>query len=106
MDPEIKVFGENKKHARFTFATNEKHYNDKMELITDTQWHNIVAWGKTADAVEKIVRKGRLMAVDGKIHTRQYEDKDKNKRYITEIYMDEFMLIDKISNDDDLRNDE
>lgn len=105
MDPEIKTFGE-KKTARFTLATNDKYYNDKMELVTDTQWHNIVVFGKIVDTVEKLVRKGRLMAVDGKIHTRQYEDKDKNKRYITEIYMDEFMLIDKISNDDDLRNDE
>ena len=66
MDPEIKKFGE-RKTARFTLATNDKHYNDKMELITDTQWHNIVAWGRTAELVEKLVKKGHLIAVEGKI---------------------------------------
>ena len=105
IDPEIKTFGD-KKTARFALATNDRYYNDKMELVTDTQWHNIVAFGRTADTVEKIVRKGRLMALEGKIHTRQYEDQDKNKRYITEIYMDEFMLVDKMSNDDDQKSDE
>lgn len=100
IDPEIKKFGE-RKTARFTLATNDKHYNDKMELITDTQWHNIVAWGRTAELVEKLVKKGHLIAIEGKIQTRQYEDKDKNKRYMTEILMDEFMLVEKISNDDE-----
>lgn len=98
-DPEIKVFGD-KKTARFALATNDKYYNDKNELITDTQWHNIVARGKIADTVEKIVRKGRLMALEGALRTRQYE-KDGNKRYITEIYMDEFLLIDKMSSDEE-----
>lgn len=101
MDPEIKVFGENKKLAKFTFATNEKHYNDKMELVEETEWHNIIAWGKVAEHVEKLVKKGRLMAIEGMLQTRQYEDKDKNKRYITEIDMNEFMLIDKIVNDEE-----
>ena len=105
-DPEIKTFGDAKKTARFALATNDKHYNEKMELITDTQWHNIVAWGKTADQVEKIVRKGRLMALEGKLQTRQYEDKEKNKRFITEILMDEFMLIDKMGNDEDQKAEE
>lgn len=100
MDPEVRVFGD-KKTARFTLATNDKHYNDKMELITDTQWHNIVAWGKVAEQVEKMVRKGLLMALEGKIQTRQYEDKEKNKRYFTEILMDEFMLVEKISNENE-----
>lgn len=106
MDPEIKVFGEGKKLARFTFATNEKHYNDKMELVEETEWHNILAWGKIAEVVEKYVRKGRLMAVEGKIQTRMYEDKGKIKRYITEIVMDEFMLVDRMSNDEDHKEDE
>jgi single-strand DNA-binding protein len=100
-DPEIRVYGEGKKAARFTLATNDKYYNDKNELITDTQWHNIVARGRTAETVEKIVRKGRLMALEGSLRTRQYEDKEKNKRYITEIYMDEFLLIDKMSSDEE-----
>ena len=101
MDPEIKKFGENRKLAKFTLATNEKHYNDNMELVQETEWHNIVAWGRTAEIVEKIVRKGRLMAIEGKLQTREYDDKDKNKRRVTEVVMDEFMLIDKMSNEDE-----
>lgn len=106
MDPEIKTLGENhRKLARFTLATNEKHYNEKMELVGETEWHNLVAWGKVAEQVEKIVRKGRLMAIEGNIHTRQYEDKDKNKRYITEIVIDEFMLIDRLSDNEEEQKD-
>ena len=105
MDPEIRIVGD-RKVARFSLATNDKHYNEKKELIEETEWHNIVAWGRTAEVVEKIVRKGRLMALEGKIHTKQYEDKDKNKRFFTEIIMDEFMLIDKMSNDDEQKEDE
>lgn len=104
-DPEIKTFGD-KKIARFSLATNEKHYNDKKELVTETEWHNILALGKNAEIVEKIVKKGRLMAIEGKIQTKQYEDKDKNKRYFTEILIDEFMLIDRMSNDEEQKSDD
>ena len=103
-DPEIKTFGD-KKIARFSLATNERHYNDKKELVEETEWHNIVAFGRTAEIVEKIVKKGRLIALEGKIQTKQYEDKDKIKRYFTEILMDEFMLVDRMSNEDDQKND-
>ena len=105
MDPEIKTYGD-RKIARFSLATNEKHYNDKKELVVETEWHNILAVGRTAEIVEKIVKKGRLMAIEGKIQTKQYEDKDKIKRYFTEILVDEFMLIDRMSNDDDQKGDE
>ena len=105
MDPEIKTYGD-RKIARFSLATNEKHYNDKKELVVETEWHNILAVGRTAEIVEKIVKKGRLMAIEGKIQTKQYEDKDKIKRYFTEILVDEFMLIDRMSNDDDQKSDE
>lgn len=103
-DPEIRMFGD-KKTARFNLATNDKHYNEKMELITDTQWHHMVAWGKVADQVERFARKGLLMAIEGKLQNRTYEDKDKIKRQITEVLIDEFMLVEKISNDEDQKND-
>ena len=64
-----------------------------------------MAKGKIADTVEKIVRKGRLMALEGTLRTRQYE-KDGNKRYITEIYMDEFLLIDKMSSEEEQKEAE
>ena len=101
MDPEVKTFGEGKKVARFSFAPNERHYNDQMEVVEETEWHNIVSFGRTAERAEKIIRKGRLTAIEGKIQTRQYEDNNGNKRYFTEIVMDEFMLIERMSIEED-----
>ncbi len=78
-DPEIRTT-QNSKVATFSLATTEK-YNDKEEI----QWHNIVIWGKLADVVEKYVKKGMLLYVEGKLKYRTYDDKDGNKKYITEI---------------------
>jgi single-strand DNA-binding protein len=78
-DPEIRTT-QNSKVATFSLATTEK-YKDKEE----TQWHNIVIWGKLADVVEKYVKKGMLLYVEGKVTYRSYDDKDGNKKYITEI---------------------
>lgn len=102
-EPEIKVFGnDGRKMARFSLATNDKRYNEKRELVEETQWHNIVAWGVTADKVEKYVHKGKRIAIDGHIQTKQYEDKnDKAKKYFTEIVMDDFMTIDWTSSDEE-----
>lgn len=102
-DPEIKVFGgESRKMARFSLATNDRHYNEKHELVEETQWHNIVAWGATAEMVEKFVRKGKRIALDGHIQTRLYEDKnEKTKKYYTDIVIDEFMIIDWASTDEE-----
>lgn len=102
-DPDIKVFGsEGRKMARFNLATNDRRYNEKHELVEETQWHNIVAWGATAEMVEKFVRKGKRIALDGHIQTRQYEDKnDKTKKHYTDIVIDEFMIIDWASTDEE-----
>jgi len=102
-DPEVKVINKDgRKMARFRLATNEKFYNEKHELVEETQWHNIIAWGHTADKVEKLVRKGKRIAVEGSLQNVQYEDKnDKSKRYYTQIQMDEFMIIDWASSDEE-----
>jgi len=92
-DPEIVNLESGKKLAKFTLATNESYKNAKGEKITDTQWHNIVAWGKTADVIEKYVVKGKEVAVDGKLTTRSWEDKDGIKRYITEIVCNELLML-------------
>ena len=68
-------------------------------LEQETSWHNIVAWGKTAEQAEKYIRKGKKIAVEGRLKTRVYE-KDGKKNYITEIIMNEFLLIDRSSNDE------
>jgi single-strand DNA-binding protein len=84
-DPEILHMESGKILAKFSIATNESYKNAKGEKITDTQWHNIVAWGKTAEIVEKYLSKGNEVAIEGKLTNRNYEDKDGNKKYFTEL---------------------
>ena len=92
-DPEIITMDSGKKLAKFSIATNETYKNAKGEKVTDTQWHNIIAWGKTADIVETYVTKGKEVAVEGKLTTRTWDDKDGNKRYTTEVVCNELLLL-------------
>jgi single-strand DNA-binding protein len=94
-DPEIKSFDGGKKLAKLTIATNESYKNEKGEKVEDTQWHNVVAWGKTADIIEKYVTKGKEIAIEGKLTHRSYEDKNGEKRYVTEIIIHELLLLGK-----------
>ena len=94
-DPEIINLESGKKLAKFTVATNENYKNDNGEKVTDTQWHNVVAWGKTAEIIEKYVTKGKEIAVEGKLTHRSYEDKNGDKRYFTEVVINELMLMGK-----------
>ncbi|MBT8259831.1 MAG: single-stranded DNA-binding protein, partial [Bacteroidia bacterium] len=75
-DPEIINLESGKTLAKFTIATNENYKNAKGEKVTDTQWHNIIAWGKTAQIVEKYVNKGKEVAIEGKLTSRSYDDKE------------------------------
>ena len=94
-DPEIVNLGSGKTLAKFSIATNESYKNAQGEKVTDTQWHNIVAWGKTAEIVEKYVTKGKEIAVTGKLTNRSWEDKEGNKRYITEVVCSELLMLGK-----------
>jgi len=94
-DPEIINLESGKKLAKFSIATNENYKNAQGEKVTDTQWHNVVAWGKTAEIVEKYVTKGKEIAVEGKLTNRSYETKEGEKRYITEIVCNELLLLGK-----------
>tara|TARA_B100001063_G_C16627542_1_gene484018 strand:- start:348 stop:680 length:333 start_codon:yes stop_codon:yes gene_type:complete len=94
-DPEIVNLESGKKLAKFSIATNESYKNAKGEKITDTQWHNIVAWGKTAELVENYVPKGKEVGIEGKLTSRSYKDKDGIKRYITEVVCHELLLLGK-----------
>jgi len=94
-DPEIRTFGDNKKVAKFSLATSS-YYNDKNgERVTETEWHNIVAWNTTAEIAEKYLKKGQEIAVAGKIVYRKWEDKDGNTRYNTEIIINEIVMFNK-----------
>jgi len=96
-NPEVRNMESGKKMARFSVATNEVYKNAKGEKVTETQWHNVVAWGKIAEIIEKYVAKGAEVAVEGKLVYRNYNDKDGNKKYITEIQVNELLLLTKAS---------
>lgn len=93
--PEILTFESGKKMARFSIATNEFYKNAKGEKVTDTQWHNVVAWGKTAELIENYVPKGKEIGVEGKLTSRSYDDKDGVKKYVTEVICNEVLLLGK-----------
>ncbi len=92
-DPEIINLESGKTLAKFSIATNESYKNAKGEKITDTQWHNVVAWGKTAEIIEKYVSKGKEVAVEGKLTSRSYETKEGEKRYVTEVVCNELLML-------------
>jgi single-strand DNA-binding protein len=91
--PEVKNTESGKKLARFSMATNETYRGRTGEKITETTWHNVVAWGKVADIAEKFLTKGKEVAIEGKLINRSYTDKDGIKRYVTEIQVNEVLLI-------------
>lgn len=94
-DPEIVTMENGTKLAKFSLATTESYKNAKGEKVDDTQWHNIVAWGKTAEIVENYLTKGKQVAVEGKLTHRTYETKEGDKRYITEIRCNELLMLGK-----------
>ena len=91
--PEIITLESGKKLAKFSLATNENYKNAKGEKVTDTQWHNIVAWNKTAEIIEKYLEKGNEVAIEGKLTYRSYETKEGDKRYVTEIVCNELLML-------------
>ncbi len=91
--PEIKTLEGGKKLAKFSLATNESYRNAKGEKIKETQWHNLIAWGKVAEIAEKYLTKGKEIAIEGKLINKTYTDKDGNKKYSTEVQVNELLLI-------------
>jgi single-strand DNA-binding protein len=93
MDPEVKSFDNNKQLARFSIATNETYKNDKGERITETQWHNLIAWGSQAKFIGDYLKKGDEIAIEGKLTNKSWVDKDGNKRYGTEVVVNDFIKL-------------
>ena len=94
-DPEIITTESGKKLAKFSIATNESYKDSKGERVTDTQWHNVMAWGKIAEIIESYVTKGKEVAIEGKLINRSWEDKEGNKRYTTEVVCNELLMLGK-----------
>lgn len=90
---EIHTFESGAKRASLSLATSDYYINQNGEKVEETQWHNLVAFGKVIDILEKYVPKGKEIAVEGKIMYRNYEDKDGIKRQITEIRIEEILLL-------------
>ncbi len=94
-DPEIVTMENGSKLAKFSLATNETYKNAEGEKVTDTQWHNIVAWGKIAEIAENFLSKGKEVVIEGKLMSRSYETKEGEKRYITEVKCNELLMLGK-----------
>jgi single-strand DNA-binding protein len=94
-DPEIKILNDQKKVAHFSLATTEYHKDKLGNQKSETEWHTITAWGAVADVVENLCRKGSYIFVEGKLKTRNYEDAQGNKKYVTEIVINEIIILDK-----------
>ncbi len=91
--PEIKNTETGKKLAKFSVATNEIYRNSTGEKVKETTWHNLIAWGKLADIAEKYLTKGKEVAIEGKLISRSYTDKSGNKKYITEVQVNEMLMM-------------
>lgn len=92
-EPEVKNLEGGKKLANITLATNDYYANAAGERVENTEWHRITAWGKTAEIIEKYVQKGKEIAIEGKLTHRSYDDKEGNKRYVTEVVASEILLF-------------
>ncbi len=92
-EPTITNLESGKKVARLSLATNENYKNAKGEKQTDTNWHTVIAWGKTADIIENFVSKGKEIGIVGKLKTRTYATDDGNERYVTEVVANEILLM-------------
>ncbi|MBK9723308.1 MAG: single-stranded DNA-binding protein [Saprospiraceae bacterium] len=94
-NPEIKGLENGGKMARFNLATNETYIDKSGAKVTETQWHNLVAWGKIAEIIAEYVSKGSEIAIEGKLVTRTYEGKDGDKKFVTEIIINEVLMLGK-----------
>jgi single-strand DNA-binding protein len=95
-DPEIRTFEGNNKIANFTLATNERYKDKTGNMVDVTDWHNVVVrFTKQAEIAEKYLKKGMLVYIEGKLKNHSWDDKDGNKKYITEVVVDSFNMLEK-----------
>ena len=91
--PEVKTLKSNKKMARFSIATHESYHNQEGEKVEETQWHQVVSWGKLAEISEQLLNKGTQVVIDGKLSHRNYEDKEGKKHYVSEVIANELLVL-------------
>lgn len=93
IDPEVRTFSADSKMARLQIATSDRTKDKEGKLKEHTHWHNVVAWGNLAKITESYLKKGSKVAIEGRLNYRSFEDKDGNKRYVTEIVMNELIML-------------
>ena len=96
-DPEIRHIDGNISVAKFPLATSEVYKNKDRQRVTQTEWHNVVLWRQLAETAEKFLKKGSLVYIEGKLRTRNWDDKEGNKKYITEVIGDSMTLLARVS---------
>ncbi len=93
-DPEVKQLEKGSKMARFSLATDDSYRDAQGNRVENTHWHTIVAWGPAAERVEKVLKKGRYVAIEGKLVSNTYTDKEGIKRYNTDVHVGDFLVLD------------
>jgi single-strand DNA-binding protein len=96
-EPSFQTLEGNVKVAKFSLATTENYKDSNGQNQSTTDWHNIVLWRGLADLANNYLKKGSLIYVEGKLKTRSFDDKDGNKKYVTEILAEQLILLDKKS---------
>ncbi len=91
--PEVKTIPNGKKVANFSLATSDNYKDASGQKVSETTWHNLVAWGKQVDTIEKYLDKGQEIVIEGKITNRNYVDKNGVKKYVTEIVVNDFQMM-------------
>ena len=91
--PEVKVIREKLKVSQISIATTEMYRDKDGQVKTQTDWHNLVLWDKLADMAEKYLRKGSLVYIEGKLKARQYEDKEGQRKYVSEVIVDQIIML-------------
>ena len=94
-DPEMKALENGNTLTKMRIATSEIYKNAKGEKVTDTQWHVVTAWGKTAEIAGKYLNKGSYVMIEGRLTHNEFVDKDGQKRYFTEVVVGELVMLDK-----------
>ena len=105
-DPDVQHLEGNIAVAKFPLATTETYKDRSGKLVSQTEWHTVVLWRGLAELAQKYLHKGSLVFIEGRIRTRNWEDKDKNRRFSTEIVGDNLVMLDKRKEQNDMPNGE
>lgn len=100
-DPEIMEFGDQQKRAKVSLATHSRYKNTDGDWVSDTQWHTLIFWRRQAEFAEKFLRKGSEISIEGKLVSRSYVDKDDLTRYVTEVTVNEVIVLNRKTPDEE-----